>query len=149
MRQAAKRGDSPDQSWAWLAALALALLVLGQGGCASTPEPGAERKPSPEAAGGIEAATESVQAGDLARARGQLEEARASASGFHQKRQVRSLAKLISGAEALMAGKVKLARAEWSRIEDPYLQRQVRKQAEAIGVAVPLKPMAACKQEIQ
>ena len=149
MRQAAERRGSRDHTWAWLAALALALLVLGQAGCASSPEPGAERKPSPAAGEAIEASTEAVQAGELARARAQLERARNSASGFHQKRQVRSLAKLISGAEALMAGKVKLARAEWSRIEDPYLQREVRKQAEAIDVEVPLRPVTKSNQEIQ
>lgn len=121
----------------WLLIATVSLVVLGgQVGCQATPKPA---HPDVKASAAIEASTASIGRGDLDAAKAELAEAKGHASGFHQRRQVRSLADLIAGAEALMAGEVERARAAWSRIEDPRLQREVRIKAKAMGIHVPLQ----------
>lgn len=91
----------------------------------------------------IVAATEAIQRGDLEQAEVHLADARPLAQTPEQQRKVRSLESLIAGAEAMMQGDGLTASAYWSRIEDPYLRRQVRRQARSIGIQVPISPVAS------
>ena len=56
---------------------------------------------------------------------------------------IRSLQALIEGAEALMNGNGELAETHFSRIEDPYLRREVRVKARQVDLKVPITPLAA------
>lgn len=86
---------------------------------------------------GIEAA----QAGDLEMAKLHVDSARPCAKTFNQKRMVESMDGLISGAEAMMDGDALQARADWSNIPDPQLNRQVRINADVVmGMKVPVLP---------
>ncbi len=110
---------------------AVALLSGCHGGAAV--EPGAFRQQ-------LALAAASINAGDLATARAQLGDARASAAAPADVRKVDSLEQLIDGADALRAGDLDGARAAWSRIQEPQLGREVRHKARLIGVEVPLVP---------
>ena len=132
--------------WLWVSLGALVGLVL-LGGCQS-----GQKAEEQEAALRWQfqeqaiRCTQAIQAGDLEQARVHLSAAKAKALWHEQERQVQSLEKLIAGAEALMTGDGALARAEWSRIEDPRLSREVRVKAKLIDVDVPLMPVA--EQEV-
>jgi hypothetical protein len=86
--------------------------------------------------------TESIRAGDLARAEVQLASARQLADSPAQHQKLRSLATLIEGAEAMLHGDSRAAAASWSRIEDPHLRAEVRAKARAVDLDVPLSPLA-------
>ncbi len=88
-------------------------------------------------------AAQAINAGNLATAKGHVSAARSSATGAAEMRKLESLEKLITGAEALMEGDAARARAEWSRIEDPVLNDEVRSKARWIGVTVPITPIAS------
>ena len=82
-----------------------------------------------------------VQAGELEQAEGCIENAKKNARGYEQQRQVQSMEQLIAGAQAMMDGRVELAKAAWSEIADPRLNLEVRRQADAVmGVEVPMIP---------
>ncbi|WP_432798538.1 hypothetical protein [Poriferisphaera sp. WC338] len=89
------------------------------------------------------ACTQAISHGDLQQAEVHLSEARPMAVTNRQKRQIRSLQALIEGAEALMNGNGDLAEAHFSRIEDPYLRREVRIKARQVNLKVPITPLAA------
>jgi hypothetical protein len=93
----------------------------------------------------IRQSIDSVQAGDLEMAAKHLDEARPNAKTHDNKRVVASVDSLIEGAESMMAGDVAQAKANWSNIEDPHFNREVRVKADMVmGVKVPL--IAAAKE---
>ncbi len=95
----------------------------------------------------IRQSLDSVQAGDLEMAGNHLDKARDNAKTYDDKSVVKSVDDLIEGAEAMMAGDVAQAQADWSSIPDPHFNREVRVKADAImGVKVPL---AAAAKEVQ
>ena len=83
-----------------------------------------------------------VQAGDLKEGEFYLAKAKLEAVGFEQKRQVESMERLITGAKAMMNGDVETAKAEWSKISDPRLNREVRMKADdVLNIDVPITPV--------
>ncbi len=117
--------------------LVLAVVVVG---CQSRPDIGvAERTTNRYQACSelVTLSTHSIKAGDLAQAREYLQGAAASATTARQQQQVRSLTRLVDGAEAFRDGDPDRARAEWARIEEPRLRREVRHKARLIGMDVP------------
>jgi hypothetical protein len=95
----------------------------------------------------IRQSLDSVQAGDLEMAGKHLDDARPKAKSHDDKRVVKSVDGLIDGAEAMMAGDVAQAQANWSGIPDPHFNREVRVKAGAVmGVKV---PMIAKAKEVQ
>lgn len=91
----------------------------------------------------IRESLDSVQAGDLAMAEMHLDEARPNAKTYENKRIVGSVDELIGGAQAMMAGDVTQAKADWSSIPDPRFNREVRVKADVVmGVKVPLVVVA-------
>ena len=126
-------------------ALLLALPLLLAAGCQSAPTVDTNGLAFDNR---VRLATEAINDGDLHTARTHIHEAEAKASDHVQKRQVHSLDSLVGGAEALMAGDVALARAAWSRIDDPRLNHKVRRNASRIGIDVPLleTPETASKE---
>ena len=89
----------------------------------------------------IKASTEAINAGDLDKAESHILAVKDCAESFEQEREVESLERVISGARAMMAGEVNVAKAQWSQIRDPHLNREVRLKAESvIGVEVPMVP---------
>ena len=90
----------------------------------------------------IDECARAVQSGDLQQAQMYVTKAKLEAVGYDQDRQVESMEKLISGANAMMDGEVELAKSEWSQISDPELNREVRIRAEEImDIEVPLIPV--------
>ncbi len=130
------------RSWR-VAALAAAAMLASAGvsvGCSSTsvdPQAEAARWEYQEQ---LLLATQAVNSTDLEQARVHVEKARARAFNFEQQRKVDSLERLIAGAEALREGDAARARAEWAQIEDPALNREVRRKANQIGIEVPTSP---------
>ena len=81
--------------------------------------------------------TQAINASDLEGAKTYLSKAGKTAATPREHRKIRSLERLIAGTEALRAGDPDGARAEWSRIEEPRLNREVRYKARLIGMDVP------------
>ncbi len=90
--------------------------------------------------------THAINKGDLDKAKTHLAKVNKDAASHNEKRQAQSLTKLVLGADALMDGDAKRARAEWSNIADPRLARQVRTGASLIDVKVPLQPIQERKE---
>jgi hypothetical protein len=87
----------------------------------------------------IRLSLDSVRAGDLEMADLHLDNARPNAKTPSNKRIVASVDELIDGAEAMMAGDIAQAKADWSSIPDPQFNREVRVKADAVmGIKVPL-----------
>jgi len=87
----------------------------------------------------VKLSVDSVQAGDMEMADTHLEKARANAKTHEDKRIVQSMDVLVTGAKAMMEGDVAVAKQQWSDIEDPRFNREVRVKADALmGVKVPL-----------
>jgi hypothetical protein len=84
--------------------------------------------------------TRAINEANLAGAREHLEAARAKAATPHDLHKVESLAKLIDGAEAMLAGDTAKARTEWSAIGDQTLRREVKRKAKLIGMSIPAPP---------
>ena len=116
------------------AGLMLSILAVTSG-CQSPARPSMYRSHIDECA-------RAVQSGDLQQAQMYVTKAKLEAVGYDQDRQVESMEKLISGANAMMDGEVELAKSEWSQISDPELNREVRIRAEEImDIEVPLIPV--------
>lgn len=81
--------------------------------------------------------TQAINAGELDQAREHLDQAGREASSPGQQQMVRSLQRLVDGAEALRNGDPDRARDEWARIDEPRLRREVRHKARLIGMDVP------------
>ena len=82
-----------------------------------------------------------VQKGRLDEASEHLDSACDCAKSYEQKRQLQSMQELIEGSKAMMDGNAAHARASWSQIRDPHLNREVRKKADSvIGIEVPMIP---------
>lgn len=93
----------------------------------------------------IRQSVDSVQAGDVDTAETHLAEARKNAETYEDKRIVKSIDDLVAGAKAMMTGDVDTAKQQWSDIDDPGFNREVRVKADALmGVKVPL--VAAAKE---
>lgn len=136
-----------DRRWIWvLVALSVIVGASFLVGCGSTQKTEADPA-GPVFGQHVAQTTAAINAGDLEAARSHLDRTRPLARTYEQKRKVQSLDQLIAGSEALMDGHVALAAAEWSRIEDPVLNREVRVKARVIGVDVPLMPAPAMTKE--
>ncbi len=114
------------------AGVVLVLLAIGAGGCTS-----------PRATMGFDqslaASVEALQAGDLTEADLHIERAAGQAQTYEQRRQVQGLQRLSAGAQAMMQGQADQASRQWAAIEDPRLNRQVRRQAqESLSLEVPM-----------
>lgn len=75
--------------------------------------------------------------------------AKGRAFNFEQQRKVESFEHLVAGAEALRNGDADTARSEWSRIQDPALNREVRAKARDIGIDVPAVDATVAEKESQ
>ncbi|MAE68023.1 MAG: hypothetical protein CMJ18_27545 [Phycisphaeraceae bacterium] len=95
-----------------------------------------EPAPDPIAGASIATAARAIQAGDLAAADQHLEVASEHANTDEQQAQIRSLARLLDGAEAMMAGRPRDAAASWGRIDDDDLKQQVSRAAGRLDVDV-------------
>lgn len=113
-------------------------LFLLLAGCASAPR--AETAGVDERAAafrnGLAMTASFVQDAELAAARAELAATAALAETEAEQAKVRSLARLIDGAEALLAGDTEGAGAEWARIEDPALRREIELAAPDVGVSL-------------
>jgi hypothetical protein len=119
--------------------IVLALILLaGLSGCRATGRAEIPLHPFQDHLGACAAA---IQRGDLDRARVDLDEAKRVAAGDAQALKVRSMERLLDGADALMAGDGATAAAQWSRIEDVALRQEVRHRARLFGVNVPTTPV--------
>ena len=98
---------------------------------------------------GLVLSTQAINAGDLDQARVHLEGARAAITNAKQERKVDAMDRLIAGTEALRDGNPALAKAEWSRIEERRLRREVTYRAHMIGIDVPEEPIAEEEGAIQ
>ena len=82
-----------------------------------------------------------VQAGQLDQAAELLDSVSDCAKSYKQKRQLESMQELIEGSRAMMNGNATQAKASWSQIRDPQLNREVRIKADSvIGIEVPMIP---------
>jgi len=122
-------------------ALALATAVVLAGCHTTTVDPNAGARAQVAFDEQLGMAAQAINVGDLHSARDFVREARAAATTARDHQKVESLDHLISGAEALRTGDPDGARAEWSRIEEPRLAREVRHKARMIGVDVPMEPV--------
>ena len=124
----------------WVRAYCMLVVAVMVVGCQTSPDIGAAEHTTNHyqaCSEMVTLSTQSIRAGDLAQAREYLQGAAASATTARQQQQVRSLTRLVDGAEALRDGDPDLARAEWARIEEPRLRREVRHKARLIGMDVP------------
>ena len=139
-----------DKKWLWLWVVVVVLTgIVVLGGCASNRGLGIDAVEQAKCRSEIASCAMAIQAGDLAQARTHLEAAKLGATNFTLGRQVRSLERLIAGAEALEAGDIESARQQWSQIQDPRLAREVRIKAQRIGVDVPLTAVALAEENQQ
>ncbi len=81
--------------------------------------------------------TQAINAGDLVQARSHLNDAAAWAVGPSEEQKVDGLERLITGAEALLAGQADEAQLQWAEIEDPQLSEEVRGKARLVGMVIP------------
>ena len=124
----------------WVRACCMLVVAVVVVGCQSSPDIGVDQRTTNRYQACSELvmlSTQSIKAGDLAQAREYLKGAAASATAARQQQQIRSLTRLVDGAEALRDGDPDRARAEWARIEEPRLRREVRHKARLIGLDVP------------
>jgi hypothetical protein len=125
-----------------MAALLPALLLLGACQSASKQEADADAEALRwQFREQVLLATQAINNGDLNQAKKHVRSAKGKAFSRSQQRKIQSLESLIAGAEALREGDGSMAAAEWSQIQDPSLQAEVRKKARRIGVDVPENPV--------
>ncbi|MEM9065166.1 MAG: hypothetical protein AAGB51_06705 [Planctomycetota bacterium] len=119
--------------------LAFGGLLLVASGCASTTSPAAEddiAQTERSFREGLATAAYHVNAADLAAARRELTATETFVTTEDDAMKVRSMARLIDGAEALLEGDTERAGYEWSLIEDQALARELRLTAGSVGVDV-------------
>jgi hypothetical protein len=122
----------------------LALFTFASIGCGGIPirivEPDSDaQSTSLSADDAIAGATAAIKAGDLEEASELITAAEGASPNEHQQMQIRSLASLLAGGNAMMNGDAEAASAHWHSIEDTNLRNQVLNQARARQFSIPAK----------